>query len=550
MVKADGVLSFRVVGLDPWSDPKPTNEIVLRFPNAKNASGKTIIKVDQPPVSYVEMTIPQGAEQGIGVEMRVAFLYPTIATARATDDQLGALINVASDVNLQQAGGATAVEIDSSQSLRVEQDPTSGLLSIVAVKANLHQLLARIGELTETNILVDDLIDPGPVDGSGGTQLTITLAGSTVEGALNAIAAAAGLGVAAPSEPGGTYMFSTGLPTDLSAYRLADTRSFPIENVDANTAQGLLPNFLYPYLFENTDQNAIVVSAPTLMLNKIGRDLAMVDIPPPQIMVEAIAVEFTTRNQDDRSLGLSYEGMEFLGSIDSATGAMEFRTMTRLPEDFQARLHALETKGIAKVWARPRIAVMNGRTAELFIGQTRFMEVEIPSYSGVTRQVQGVDVGVRLRISPWTGGNGEITFVLEPGVSNISAVDPKSGLPQVSNREADTHIRVKDGETAVVGGLMRQEEYVTHRKIPLLGELPLIGHLFRSKSRERMDSELVIFVTPHLLDPTTGQRLSGEQDPGARLLEAAPPASEPAAPAADEPADAGRPVTTRERMGR
>jgi hypothetical protein len=556
LLKADGVLDFHVQGVNEWDDPVPTGEITLHIRNAKNATGKTVIKVDKPPVSYIELTMPQGADQGIGLYVRVVFLYRTTAVAKATDDQLGALITVESDTNLQQAGATSQVELSSAQSMRVERDPASGLLSIVAVKANLHRLLSEIGRLTETNILVDDLIDPGPTDGTGGTQITITLAGATTESALQAIAAAAGLGIAPPDRPGGAYMLSTGLPTDLSAYRLADTRSFAIENIDAVTAQGLLPNFLYPYLRQNQDQNAIVVTAPTIMLDKIGRDLDMVDIPPPQIMVEAYAVEFASRSDLERSLGVGYEGMDFMGSMDSATGDLSFQTLTHLPYDFQARVHALETEGAAKVWARPRITVMNGRNAELFIGQTRFMEVEIPSWSGVTRQIQGVRVGVKLNISPWTGGNGEITFHLAPSVSNITEVDSRSGLPQISNREAGTDVRVRDGETIVVGGLTRHEEYVTHRKIPILGELPLIGHLFRSRMRQQLDSELVIFVTPYLLDPVTGQRLTGPADPGLALAESDDAAVAPEAPKTPEPeadeshASPPEPITTRERSRR
>lgn len=506
LVKADGILEF----YDPDSYASGSrgrrSEMTLYFPEAKNDTGSTIIKVDQPPVSFIELSIPQDAQEGIGVIMRIGFVYPTTARARATDDRLGCIITVDSDVTLGQEDSLQQVEIASEQSLTVVRHPDSGLLDILAVKANLHEVIARIGRLTGTNIVVDDLIDPGPKGGSGGQQITITLTGATLEEALSAIAAAAGLGVSDPSLSGGVYMFSAGIPTDLSAYRLAGTASFSLENLEAATAQGLLPNFLYPHLHVNHDQNAIVVSAPRLMLDKIGSDLGTVDMPSPQIMIEALAVEYLSKDDLERSLKLGYEGWDFLANTDSADGEIRFASMVRLPDSFTAGLHAMENEGTVKVWAKPRMAVMNGREARIFIGQTRFIEVEIPSYGGTIKQIQGVDVGVRLAISAWTGGNGEITVSVNPvEVSSISEINPSNGLPVISTRSAETTVRVCDGETIVIGGLVRHEEFVTHRKIPILSEIPLIGEFFKSKSRTSVDSELVIFVTPRLLDPVSGQ---------------------------------------------
>ncbi|MBD3176457.1 MAG: hypothetical protein GF320_14860, partial [Armatimonadia bacterium] len=510
MVRADGILEFYDIGDDDWREPGERGEMTIIFPEAKNDTGKTIIKVDQPPVSYIEFSIPQDAEEGIGVMMRVVFVYPTMARARPTDDRLGCIITVDSDVTLEQGGSLEEVEITSDQSLTVQRHAETGLLDILAVKANLHEVLARIGRLTGTNIVVDDLIDPGPTGGGGGQEITITLANATLEEALAAIAAAAGLGVSSPEESGGVYMFSAGIPTDLSAYRLAGTASISLENIEAATAQGLLPNFLYPHLHVNHDQNAIVVSAPEIMLNKIGADLDTVDVPSPQIMIEALAVEYLSKDDLERSLGLGYEGWDFLTNTDSATGEIQFESMVRLPESFRANLQALENEGTVKVWAKPRMAVMNGREARIFIGQTRFIEVEIPSFAGTIKQIQGVDVGVRLAINAWTGGNGEITVSVDPvEVSSISEINPTNGLPVISTRSAETTVRVRDAETIVIGGLVRHEEFVTHRKIPILGEIPLIGEFFKSKSESSLDSELVIFVTPRLLDPISG-RPTGE----------------------------------------
>ncbi len=123
------------------------------------------------------MSIPQGAQEGIGVVMRIGFVYPTTARARATDDRLGCIITVDSDVTLGQERSLEQVEITSEQSLAAHYHPRACLLDILAVSANLHEVIARIGRLIGTNIVVDDLIDPwDPArHGGPGAQITITL---------------------------------------------------------------------------------------------------------------------------------------------------------------------------------------------------------------------------------------------------------------------------------------------------------------------------------------------------------------------------------------
>lgn len=106
---------------------------------------------------------------------------------------------------------------------------------------------------------------------------------------------------------------------------------------------------------------------------------------------------------------------------------------------------------------------------------------------------------MRLDITPWTGGNGEITLSIMPEVSNISELDRETGMPVLSTRRAQTTVRVKDGETIVIGGLTQRQEYQTRTKIPLLGDLPILGSLFQGTKTNRINSELPIFVTPHVL---------------------------------------------------
>jgi type II secretory pathway component GspD/PulD (secretin) len=195
---------------------------------------------------------------------------------------------------------------------------------------------------------------------------------------------------------------------------------------------------------------------------------------------------------------------EYSATANSRTGEITYNNVGELPSDFEARLRSLETEQRCRIRAAPRMAVINGHEAEIFIGARRFMKVEYISYGQTTEKIQGVDVGVKLKVRPLTGGGGEITLTVDPGgteVSNVSELDPRTGLPVLSARRVGTTVRVKDGETVVLGGLSQRQSEHRLTKIPVLGDLPLVGGLFRSRSQSDVNSELLVFITPHILTP-------------------------------------------------
>jgi type II secretory pathway component GspD/PulD (secretin) len=304
-------------------------------------------------------------------------------------------------------------------------------------------------------------------------------------------------------------MLSEGVPTDLPTYRRSGTASFPTKYLKAKDAATLLPTFLFKYVHDNPEQNAVVITAPTQMLDKIQRDLTAIDIPPPMIMVECAVVELTDTNDLDAQFRWLYQSQEHEASGDSATGDVSYRNVD--PTNGLATaispvsiitgwLQALTTKGKAEVNAHPSMAAVNGKNAEIFVGSQRFIKISYSSGGVMQERIQAVPVGVRLQVRPWTGGNKEITTWLNVNVSNIVDVDPQTGVPKLSSREVSSTLRTHDGDVIVIGGLSQKQEEKTWRRIPLLGSLPLIGQFFRSRSTRSSTTELVILLRPRLLD--------------------------------------------------
>ncbi len=120
-------------------------------------------------------------------------------------------------------------------------------------------------------------------------------------------------------------------------------------------------------------------------------------------------------------------------------------------------------------------------------------------YNGIEQvSITYIDVGIKLEVTPWVNEDGVITTKLKPEVSTNIATSGNN--PSVRTREAETTLRVRNGETIVIGGLIQNESHKNYNKIPLLGDLPIVGRLFKSSSKEKMETELVIFITPKIID--------------------------------------------------
>lgn len=236
--------------------------------------------------------------------------------------------------------------------------------------------------------------------------------------------------------------------------------------------------------------------------------LKQVDVPPQQVMIDARVID--TSPEEISNLGVSWtwssqtlqeHGGSDYSSIPANTvlRSLGFGSFGRTPFDATATINALIEHNKAKLLADPRIAVLNNQGASIFIGDTlRFNTLATSSpTTGNQFTVYEVPVGIVLLVRPRVNTDGYITLHVHPVVSTITGFT--DGLPQTASREAETTVRVKNGQTIVIGGLIQDQEIRTMSKIPILGDLPIIGSLFKSISKDHTHSEVVVFLTPHLM---------------------------------------------------
>lgn len=256
----------------------------------------------------------------------------------------------------------------------------------------------------------------------------------------------------------------------------------------------------------------LVITGPEKEVDKALHLLEQVDVAPPQVMIEVKVVDLSPEKAQDLGVAWSWSPLNFLeypaGTLlnqaaptpqtPSTARGNRVTQFSKVPFAFQAILSAMVTHKDAKILADPSVQVLDNDDANIFIGDTVRTQISQSSLTGTTVQVFEFPVGIILLVRPRVNADGQITMRVHPAVSTITAISA-GNLPQTSTREAETTVRVKDGETVVIGGLIRDEMSKVVQEVPFLSKLPLIGELFRTTSTDHRHSEIMVFITPHIV---------------------------------------------------
>lgn len=275
----------------------------------------------------------------------------------------------------------------------------------------------------------------------------------------------------------------------------------------------------------------IIVTATKKDLERVENYLAAIKkVLNRQVIIEARIVEVQlsealrygidwTAVLEKSGLGRVTVGTEKFATV--VTEALSNFHIGITGRDFIALLKALQTQGNVRVLSNPRVNIMNGQTSLLSVGRnvnfiSRVETTTTTAATGVlptttfTVETSGILSGIMIGIVPYISDTGEITMAITPIVSDLIRLEDKTlgkvgeniiqiSLPTVDLRELSTTVRVKDGEMVIIGGLMQKKEVSEDSKVPLLGDIPLIGYLFRSRKRLDEKTELVIMLKPTIV---------------------------------------------------
>lgn len=259
------------------------------------------------------------------------------------------------------------------------------------------------------------------------------------------------------------------------------------------------------------DKAEIVLAGNTQSIRLAHELIERLDVPQPLVALDTEVLEIDENVA--RNLGLEVPGAyisttyneiqptpnPFTGQPGKIGG---FQPFTRTPITFQAELNFLIQKGEGRVLADPRVTTVSGRSANITAGDT----INVLTQTGggitpITQQLQSFPTGVTLDITPIVNKDGTVTVSVHPRVSSVVAGSAANAVPDIAQREATTVVKLRDNETLVIGGLIQESSSKQVTKIPLLGDLPLIGRLFQDYNVSNIRNELIIAITPHVLQP-------------------------------------------------
>jgi len=281
-------------------------------------------------------------------------------------------------------------------------------------------------------------------------------------------------------------------------------------------------------VIEDFRTNSLTVTDTPARMEIVGQVIASLDISVPEVMLEVEILDVSKNIVDN--IGFKFGQTPLSVAITGATatmgypyhswakgsgayGSIDINNANTAGGAYKAQLDFLRIQTDTKFLARPKILTLNNETAEVkittdeAIGVTSVTEGQGTS-SSTTTTAERFETGVSLRVTPQIDlETGEITMFVYPQVSEASTTSASftsNGQtytflnPEV--RSTKTSVRVKDGETVVLGGLIRNQNTTVITKLPILGDIPLLGALFRHKSQSPgRDRELLVFITPHIM---------------------------------------------------
>ena len=244
--------------------------------------------------------------------------------------------------------------------------------------------------------------------------------------------------------------------------------------------------------YASDQQNAIVLTGSNDFIDLASSLVAHVDRPGQQVRYEVRVTDISP--SDFSNVGFLFGGIDVQGFPHAGTGST-VTTFLRSSLAINATINALVTRGEAKILARPTLSSLNNVQASLLVGQ-QYPFVYFDARTG-NQQVQFVNVGVNLNVTPTIGTDGEITTDLETDYSQVTGTI--STFPIITTRKAQSTLRVRDGETIVIAGLFNDVDTSTIQRVPFLSDIPLIGEVFKNRLRQHNKDEVVFLITPHLV---------------------------------------------------
>lgn len=281
----------------------------------------------------------------------------------------------------------------------------------------------------------------------------------------------------------------------------------------------------------DSEHNAVIVIGSYDIVAEATEFIEKIDRPIPQVLIEALVVEFNLNKI--RSYGVSvftgglsdtsgeWDNEQFLPSLDLKPGRKRItnilndvlrhlgaKRVVELPKNFRVSIQALEAADVVKVHSTPQIATINGNPASITIGETRYYKLSketISATSNVNQNLIGTDerfvekkFNTQLEVTPWVMADGYVMVEIRPEFNIPRSGGDSDRPPTIDTRVIKSMVRIRDGQTIVLGGQRQTENVVNSKGVPLLSSIPILGYIFSSRTITKNETQMMIFLTPHV----------------------------------------------------
>jgi len=279
-----------------------------------------------------------------------------------------------------------------------------------------------------------------------------------------------------------------------------------LRNIKVEEAKALIRDIV-PSVNTSGEINSMIVIGEPEKIRKVEEIIAKIDKPQPQVILEAKIIEVNKDALKDLGIDwsdqitLSYQEAgrpQDLANMEFSPGSpIEIFSIARNPIQFNTVIKMLENQNKARVLSNPRVTTINDKEAEIFVGDRIPYTVTTVSGGVATTDVRFEEPGIRLKITPSIIEDDFVVIKVEPEVSFIFAFrGPNNEFPHTKKRQATAYVRVKNNQPFVLGGLLNQEDKKNLFKVPVLGDVPLLGNLFSYEKHTVLDTELIITIIP------------------------------------------------------
>jgi type IV pilus secretin PilQ/predicted competence protein len=398
---------------------------------------------------------------------------------------------------------------------RYKYKPPQRLINLSLIDTDIRDALSALAMEQEINIATAKEVTG---------KISIHLYQVTLEKALHAITMAGGFSYHKYGDV--YYVYKPKLAQDPEMDRL-ETRIFKLKYADMTKVQDVLSTLpgIRTIKFHEPSKTIFLEDTPE-NIKKVETIIASWDTMPKQVMIEAKILEINLT--DDMSLGVDWAAV--LGDVNVSTSSFsnavlpqvvpKGESVSPVPETggtagtglffnvltgsgsrvFAAAIDALQQKTKVNTLSTPKVLAIHGQPAKVQVGGQQGYTVTTTNLGVSTETVQFIDTGIVLEIVPYIDDDGNVLLNVKP---SVTSAELEEGIPVTRTAFVETWLLAKSGETVLIGGLIQDSLTKTRNEVPCLGNLPLLGLLFGQRGRTVDKVELVLLITPQIIDMKT-----------------------------------------------